>query len=73
MQQVISKYHDQPLYILPGKGDQVIHPAPFIKHTDAELALIEELVGRTPSFIISIDLTNRLANGLINPCQVCYL
>jgi hypothetical protein len=55
-QQVISKHHDQPLYILPGKGDKVIRPAPFINHTDVELALIEELVGRTPPFVISNDL-----------------
>lgn len=55
-QQVISKHHDQPLYILPGKGDKVIRPAPFINHTDVELALIEELVGRTPPFVINSDL-----------------
>ena len=55
-QQVVSKHHDQPLYILPGKGDKVIRPAPFINHTDVELALIEELVGRAPPFVISNDL-----------------
>ncbi len=55
-QQVISKHHDQALYILPGKGDQVIRPAPFINHTDVELALIEELVGRAPPFIIGNDI-----------------
>jgi hypothetical protein len=55
-QQVISKHHDQPFYILPGTGNEVIRPAPFINHTDAELALIEELVGRTPPFVISNDL-----------------
>ena len=55
-QQVVSKHHDQPLYILPGKGDNVIKPAPFINHTDVELALIEELVGRTPPFVVNGDL-----------------
>ncbi len=55
-QQVVSKHHDQPLYILPGKGDKVIRPAPFINHTDVELALIEELVGRTPPFVVNGDL-----------------
>lgn len=54
--QVISKHHDQPLYILPGKGDKVIRPAPFINHSDVELALIEELVGRSPPFAIGNDL-----------------
>jgi hypothetical protein len=55
-QEVISKHHDQPLYILPGKGGKVIRPAPFINHTDVELALIEELVGRAPPFVINSDL-----------------
>lgn len=55
-QEVISKHHDQPVYILPGKGEKVIRPAPFINHTDLELALIEELVGRTTPFAISNDL-----------------
>ena len=52
-QQVISKHHDQPLYILPGTAGKVIRPAPFINHTDVELALIEELVGRSVPFAFS--------------------
>jgi len=44
---VVATHHDRPLYILgessPGRG---IRPAPFINHTDQELALIEALVGR---------------------------
>jgi hypothetical protein len=55
-QEVVSKHHDQPLYILPGGDEKVIRPAPFINHTDVELALIEELVGRTPPFAVGSDL-----------------
>jgi hypothetical protein len=44
--------HDRPLYILrEGAEGQRIRNAPFINHTDQELALIEALVGRTPPFI----------------------
>ncbi|MBT3203592.1 MAG: hypothetical protein HOM14_19605 [Gammaproteobacteria bacterium] len=52
-QEVISKHHDQPLYILPANSGKIIQPAPFIDHTDIELALIEELVGRTTPFAIT--------------------
>ncbi len=53
---VSAKHHDRPLYILAkapaGRG---IRNAPFINHTDQELALIETLVGRTPPFVFSTD------------------
>ncbi len=49
---IIAKQHDRPVYIVQdgGKGKN-IRNAPFINHTDLELALIETLVGRTPPFI----------------------
>lgn len=48
---VVSQHHDKPLYVLAsGSEKKLIVPAPFINHTDAELSLIEELVGRTPPF-----------------------
>ncbi|MDH3761428.1 MAG: FecR family protein [Gammaproteobacteria bacterium] len=51
---VVSKHHDQPLYVLPSAANgELIVPAPFINHTDTELALIEELVGRTTPFAYS--------------------
>jgi ferric-dicitrate binding protein FerR (iron transport regulator) len=51
-QSMVSKHHDQPLYILAGaKPGQSIRKAPFINHTDQELMLIETLVGRTPPFV----------------------
>jgi hypothetical protein len=42
--------------VLPGKGEQIIRPAPFINHTDVELALLEELVGRSVPFAIGSDV-----------------
>ncbi len=51
---VVSEHHDSPLYVLPSAGNgELIVPAPFINHTDSELALIEELVGRTTPFAYS--------------------
>ncbi|MDH3632038.1 MAG: FecR family protein [Gammaproteobacteria bacterium] len=49
---VITEYHDKPYYVLSTatSGDKLIVPAPVINHTDSELTLIEELVGRTPPF-----------------------
>lgn len=54
-QEIISKHHDDPLYVLSGNNSKIIRPAPFINHTDVELALIEELVGRTPPFAFASD------------------
>lgn len=49
---VRATHHNRPLYIL-GKAaaGRSIRDAPFINHTDQELALIEALVGRTPPFV----------------------
>ncbi len=53
---VESKQHDRPLYILANAPEgQSIRDAPFINHTDQELALIEALVGREPPFVFSKD------------------
>ena len=51
-QSVVATHHDRPLYILAGTSNRgnSIRPAPFINHTDQELALIETLVGRTLPF-----------------------
>lgn len=49
---IIAKQHDRPVYIVQdGAKGKNIRNAPFINHTDLELALIETLVGRTPPFI----------------------
>jgi hypothetical protein len=46
---VAATHHNKPLFILAGTGNRgnSIRPAPFVNHTDQELALIEALVGRT--------------------------
>lgn len=47
-----SRHHDKPRYITAaGSKGKRIRPAPFINHTDQELMLVEELVGRTPPFV----------------------
>ena len=48
---VTTLYHDAPRYIYAsGEAGQRIVPAPVINHSDLELVLIEELVGRAPPF-----------------------
>ena len=48
---IVSEHHDEPVYVLPAaSGNNLIVPGPFINHTDSELALIEELVGRETPF-----------------------
>ncbi len=47
---VRTRYHDEPRYIY-GKGmPNMMEAAPVINHTDAELYMIEGLVGRSPPF-----------------------
>lgn len=45
---IVSRHHDAPRYILANpEGGKLIIPAPMQNHTDEELMLIEEIVGRT--------------------------
>jgi hypothetical protein len=49
-----ATHHDAPKYILAnGSKGKLIVPAPFINHTDSELALLEALVGREAPFVFS--------------------
>jgi hypothetical protein len=51
-----AKHHDRPVYIVTdGGAGRNIRNAPFINHTDQELALIETLVGRRPPFVFPKD------------------
>lgn len=51
-----ATHHDSPRYIVAGQpSGRGIRPAPMKNHTDQELMLIEELVGRTPPFIYPTD------------------
>lgn len=47
---VRTTHHDQPRYIYPKSMPRMIEKAPVINHTDAELILLESLVGRKVPF-----------------------
>ena len=47
---VRTRHHEQPRYILGKGAPQMTMKAPVINHTDAELAMIESLVGRGVPF-----------------------
>lgn len=47
---VRTKHHEQPRYIMARGAPQMITSAPVVNHTDAELTLLESLVGRKPPF-----------------------
>jgi hypothetical protein len=47
---VRTRHHEQPRYVLPKGAPQMMIKAPVIDHTDAELTLLESLVGRSPPF-----------------------
>jgi hypothetical protein len=48
---VTTRHHEQPRYIMAAGAPQMVMPAPVVNHTDAELILLESLVGRQPPFI----------------------
>ena len=47
---VHTTHHDQPRFIMAHGAPQMIMKAPVVNHTDAELILLESLVGRRPPF-----------------------
>ncbi len=47
---VKTAHHDQPRYIMAAGAPQMIMRAPVVNHTDAELVLLESLVGRKVPF-----------------------
>jgi len=47
---VRTRHHDQPRYLMPKGAPQMIMHAPVINHSDAELTMLESLVGRSPPF-----------------------
>lgn len=47
---VTTTHHESPRWIRPGAGGPSIQPAPMLNHRDAELILLESLVGRMPPF-----------------------
>lgn len=54
---ISARHHDRPVYIVTdGGAGNNIRNAPFVNHTDQELALIETLVGRKTPFVFSNDI-----------------
>jgi len=47
---VRTRHHEQPRYIMGTGAPQMLMGAPVINHTDAELVMLEGLVGRRPPF-----------------------
>ena len=48
---VKTRHHEQPLFLTQGSGAMVAEPGPFRNHSDAELTMLEELVGRDAPFV----------------------
>jgi len=56
-QTIATQHHDAPKYITnKASGGSHIRPAPFKNHTDAELKLLEAIVGREVPFGIESEL-----------------
>lgn len=47
---VRTRHHEQPRYIMASGAPQRMMPAPVRNHSDAELEMLEALVGREPPF-----------------------
>lgn len=55
-ERIAATHHDKPRYIAAAGGEgKRIRPAPMKNHTDQELMLIEEIVGRQPPFVFPAD------------------
>ena len=50
VERIVTTYHDQPRYIMRKDAPQMMMTAPVENHTDAELIMLEALVGREPPF-----------------------
>ncbi len=48
---VRTTHHEQPRYVMGAGAPQMLMGAPVVNHTDAELTLLESLVGRKPPFL----------------------
>jgi hypothetical protein len=48
---VTTRHHEAPRYIMAAGAPQMVMAAPVLNHSDAELILLEGLVGRQPPFI----------------------
>lgn len=48
---VKTTHHEQPLLLHDDGGIMRVEPGPFLNHSDAELVMLEALVGRVPPFV----------------------
>jgi len=48
---VRTTHHEQPRYVMGTGAPQMLMGAPVVNHTDAELTMLEALVGRRPPFL----------------------
>jgi hypothetical protein len=48
---VRTTHHDQPRYVMGTGAPQMLMGAPVVNHTDVELAMLENLVGRRTPFV----------------------
>ena len=48
---VRTTHHEQPRYIMGTGAPQMLMGAPVVNHTDAEVTMLESLVGRRPPFL----------------------
>lgn len=51
LETVKTRNHEAPRFIYPADAAKVITPAPMLNHTDAELIMLESLLGRRPPFV----------------------
>lgn len=49
-QVIKTTHHESPVWLDDKAGSMKIEPGPFLNHTDAELIVLESLVGRKPAF-----------------------
>jgi hypothetical protein len=47
---VRTRHHEQPRYVMGKGAPKMVMRAPMVNHTDAELEMLEALVGREPPF-----------------------
>lgn len=48
---VSTRHHEQPRYVMGTGAPRMLMGAPVVNHTDAELSMLEALVGRRPPFL----------------------
>ena len=48
---VRTRHHEQPRYVMGSGAPQMLMGAPVVNHSDAEIMLLESLVGRRPPFL----------------------